>query len=165
MHNYIYGKELIEDWLEFSRNKDTLFLFDHDLGKFKKLVKNTCLYFQQLNTMDKIDMQNGDIDFHTCLRIISMLNYYSSNKEITANCDYDDYSDLENHPESKLQITIKATQLIAEAIIFAVSLIPKTPLKNTLGVIYNGFTTYYNLDTENIEEIIRVVADNPYSKY
>ena len=61
MNNYIFGKELIEDWLKFCNYKEKLFSFDPDLTKFKKLVKNTCLYFQQLNTMDKIDMQNAII--------------------------------------------------------------------------------------------------------
>ena len=161
----ISGKDLIADWLEFSRNKGTLFLYDYDLSKFKKLVKDTCLYFQQLNNLDSINMSNGDINFHTCLRIISVLNYYSSNKSVSADCDYDNYEDLKNHPQAKLQIAVKATQLIAEAIIFAVSQIPNTRLSNTLGVIYNGFTTYYDIETENIEDIIRAVADNPYSNY
>ena len=96
----ISGKDLIADWLEFSRNKGTLFLYDYDLSKFKKLVKDTCLYFQQLNNIDSINMSNGDINFHTCLRIISMLNYYSENQSLAHFINYivtrDVYSKYEN---------------------------------------------------------------------
>ena len=157
------GDVLSQQWLDFSIYKKVSTPSEFDLEKFKNLVKETCSYFQQLNILKNIAIASKeDISFHSCMRIITNMNFYASNKKITADCEYNDYNDLENYPTAKLQIIIKSTQLIAESLVFAISLIPKKQLSNIIPVIYNGETIDYDIQKENIEDIIKAICDFPY---
>ena len=54
------GYSLAQAWLEFVSYKKVSTPNKFNLAKFKQLVKDTYLYFQQLNTMNTIDIYSND---------------------------------------------------------------------------------------------------------
>lgn len=135
------------------------------LEKFKVLVKETYKYVQQLNNKKVLPMYStNDISFYSCMRIVDMLYQYSSNKVFNAEDYCDFYEDLDNYSLLKMQITIKATQLIAESLAFAISLVPKEKLNGVIGVIYNSQTIDYDIEKGNVEDIIKAVFEFPDSE-
>jgi len=146
------GEKLLQCWLNFSCCSEV------DVTNFKKLIKHTMAYFSKLNNNENVALSSGDeISFHSCMRIVSVINEYSKNKAITAD------EDLRSNLELTKQITLKATKLVAESLVFALSLVPKFPLGNSFGVIYNGETINYDVMSGNMEDITIAVGKNPYS--
>jgi len=170
--NYIdnKGNQLLKAWCDLWDQQFNLLnkysTKEFNIKNFTDIVKNTYQYFKQLNDNNSLPMCSKDnISFHSCLRIISIINQYSRNKIVILDYDFDDFEDLNSNHQAKQLLTIKASQLIAEALSFAISLIPKQKLNNIIGIIYNGTTTNYNIESENIEEIIKIVFENPYSEH
>ncbi len=163
------GARLFERWIEFDAYKYVLLQDDNvqtfPLEDFKMLIKSTLEYFQELNSLKSLSMcSNNSISFSSCLRIMDIMNLYSANK-VAITGEYDCYDNLDNYPLAKLQITLKASQLLAESLVFAVTLIPKEKLGDVVGVIYNGITIDYLVGVGNIDDIIKEVCVCPYSKW
>jgi len=162
-----WGNWIFQEWLKLHKvkwgllNKNSQETFN--LDNFNSLLKSTYKYFQQLNNIVSLPMYSKDkISYHSCMRVVDVMHYYSNNKICDIDVDYNDYDDLVNYPFEQLQVTIKATQLITESLTFAISLIPSYKLTETIGVIYNGTTTDYNIEKNNIHDIIKLVAEFPF---
>ncbi|MBO5884596.1 MAG: hypothetical protein J6Q51_02265 [Clostridia bacterium] len=166
----ITANNLLNDWSNLSKHKFNL-LNNHKPQNFNtkyffNTIKNTHQYFTKLNTIDNLPMYDkNNICVNTCFHIINLINDYCNNKTINAECCYDDINDLINYPLAKLQITIKASQLIALGLLFEISKIPNKKLNNLIAIIYNGETIYYDIKINNINEIINAVALYPYCEY
>jgi len=160
--NYIdkQGERIFDEWLDLY-----MFIEDVNVDEFTKIVDKTYQYFKQLNTIDNLPMQSdSSISFYSCLRIINLINGFGEYNAVKIDYDYDDYEDLCNYPNSKLQVELKAMKLIAWALSFAISLIPKQKLDSVIGVIYNGESIGYDIGKRDIEAVVKAVANYPYCK-
>lgn len=164
------GEKLFEAWIEMDAFKYILLQEDNqqvfNCNEFVSLLKTTVEYFQQLNTSNSLPLYSQDsISFSSCLRIIDIMYQYACNKVFVSDCDYEDFEDLDNYPLAKLQISLKTSQLIAQSLCFAVSIIPKEKLGSVFGVIYNSKTIDYNAERGNLEDIMKEVCECPHSEY
>lgn len=155
------GEKLISLWNNLFLCK---FLKRIDTDNFTKLIEETHSYFKKLNNISSLLMNDKEkISFSVCLKIIVNMYNYSNNQKFDADVDYNE-ENLDNYPEAKQQLAVKATQLLTESLIRELSCLPIKPLDNIIGVIYNGGTFDYNVEKKNIEELIKFVAANPYSE-
>lgn len=164
------GEKIFEMWVEFDAFKYILLQEDNrqvfDCNEFVSLLKITNKYFQQLNTINSLPLYSQDrISFSSCLCIIDIMYQYACNKVNVSDCDYESFEDLENYPLVKLQISLKSSQLLAQSLCFAVSIIPKEKLGSVFGVIYNGKTIDYDVEKGNVADIMKEVCEFPYSEY
>ena len=162
------SEELVERWIELDAYKYILLQDgskqDFAREEFITVLKLTWDYFQQLNTISSLPLCSEDsISFSSCLRVMDIMYQYASDKVFVSDCEYNNYEDLDNFHLAKLQISLKASQLITQSLCFAVSLIPKEKLSNEIGVVYNGTTIEYSFQLCNIEDIMKEVCCYPHS--
>ena len=160
------GRAILERWIGWDAYKYILLnespKREFDSDDFTALIKETYEYFLQLNNLESLPMYSEDsISCHSCLRIINMMHEYSRCKIVVGVCDYESYEEMKKYPKVKLKISLKASQVLADGLAFAVSLIPKEKLTDKIGVIYNGDTIDYNVRKCDMEEIIKAVCEYP----
>ena len=103
------GEIIRQEWISFETECKRIAVFtEGQLDEFKQLVKETWLYFKQLNSRKNMPLGSRDgISYYSCMSIINQLYFYSANKIDITDCDYEDYDDLCNYHKATLEITIK----------------------------------------------------------